>query len=149
MRPRAKTPISRGQMSIATGTTLAFTDINVYEKIIGTWGDGFSNNFTISDANDRITYTGAQTMVFLFTGSADLSVDKACITTFIQYKNGNPVAGTETIHGFTSAAKVGTISIARLVQLSQGDYLEVWAKVDTTAVTMTISALAITFFGEN
>lgn len=66
-----RTPISRGQMSLALGTTLAFANINTYEKVIGTWGDGFSNNFVISDANDRITYTGGQTMCFLFNGTAD------------------------------------------------------------------------------
>lgn len=148
MFPR-KTPNSRGQMSIALGTTLAFANINIYEKVIGTWSDGFSNNFVISDANDRITYTGGQTMVFLFNGTADASVDKACVTTFGLYKNGILIPGAETLHGFTSPAKVGTVSIAKLIELKQGDYLEVWAKVDTTAVTITFNVLSILFFGEN
>lgn len=144
-----KTPNSRGQMSIATGTTLAFGGTNTYQKVVGTWADGFSNNFTISNANDRITYTGTQTMVFLFNGVADASVDKACITTFGLYKNGTLITGAETPHGFTSASKIGTVSIARLIELKQGDFLEVWAKVDTSAVTITFNTLSISFFGEN
>lgn len=148
MLPR-KTPNSRGQMSIASGTTLAFVDINTYQKVVGTWSDGMANNFTISDANDRITYTGAQTMCFFFAGGADASVDKACVTHFGLYKNGTLIPGAETPHGFTSPTKVGTISITKLIELKQGDYLEVWAKVDTTAVTISFNTLSILFFGEN
>lgn len=136
-------------MSIAAGTTLAFGGTNTYQKVVGTWADGFSNNFTVSDANDRITYTGTQTEVFLFNGVADCSVDKACVTVFGLYKNGTPVTGAETPHGFTSASKIGTVSISRLIELKQGDYFEVWAKVDTSTVTITFNTLSILFFGEN
>lgn len=136
-------------MSITSGTTLAFGGVDTYEKVVGTWTDGCANNFAISDANDRITYIGCQSMCFLFNGVSDLSVDKACITTFGLYKNGALVTGAETPHGFTSPSKIGTISIAKLIQLNKGDYLEVWAKCDTTAVTMTFNTLSILFFGEN
>lgn len=136
-------------MGIASGNTLAFGGVNTYQKIVGTWSDGFSNNFTISDANDRITYIGTQTMIFLFNGVADCSVDKACVTTFGLYKNGSLVTGAETPHGFTSASKIGTVSISRLIELKPGDYIEAWAKVDTAAVTITFNTLSISFFGEN
>lgn len=149
MRPRAKTPNNRGQMSINSGATLAFGGVDTYEKVVGTWTDGSANNFTISDANDRITYTGQQSMCMLFNGVADLSVDKACVTTFGLYKNNALITGAETPHGFTSPAKIGTISISRLLQVVPGDYFEVWAKCDTTAVTMTFNTLSISFFGEN
>jgi hypothetical protein len=144
-----KTPNSRGQMAIASETTLAFAGTNTYEKVTGTWGDGCANNFTVSDANDRITYTGDQTMCFIFGGASDCSVNKACITHFGLYKNGSLVPGAETPHGFTSPSKIGTVSINRIIQLVKGDYLEVWAKVDTAAVTITFNTLVITFFGEN
>lgn len=149
MRPRAKTPNNRGQMNITPETTLAFAGVDTFEKIVGTWTDGNLNNFTIDDANDRLVYTGPQTMVFLFNGVADVSVSNACSTVFRLYKNGVGIASTDTPHGFASPSKVGTVSTVGMLSINKGDYFEVWAKCDTGGVTMTFHTLKILLFGEN
>ncbi len=51
MRTRAKTPVNRGQMNISSGMSLSFSG-TAYEKIVGNWVDGCSNNFSIDDVND-------------------------------------------------------------------------------------------------
>jgi len=142
-------PKCRGQMSLAVDTTLDFTTPNTYQKVIGTWSDGYVNKFIVSDVNDRITYTGTQSMAFLFTGVMDSSVNKACETMVGLYKNDSLVVGAETVHTFTSAAKVGTIAITRITQINPGDYFEVWIKSTDDTAKITFNSLNITFFGEN
>lgn len=149
MKPRAKTPNNRGQMNITPETTLSFAAINTFEKVVGTWFDGNLNNFTIDDANDRLVYNGSQTMTFIFNGVADVSVSHACQTVFRLYKNNVGIAATDTPHGFSSPAKIGTISTVGLLTLNKGDYFEIWAKCDTEGVTITFNTLKILFFGEN
>jgi hypothetical protein len=138
----------RGQMHIDTGTTLAFTSANTYEKIVGTWTDGCANNFTISDVNDRITYNGNRTMCAVMNGVSDISVNKACTVTFALYKNGSLLTGAETPHTFGYISRYSTISITTIIEITQNDYFEVWAKADDTSVTLTINSLKILFFGE-
>ena len=138
----------RGQMHIATGTTLAFDAVDTYQKIIGTWTDGCANRFTVDDVNDRIIYNGVRSMVALMNGVSDIQTDKACQITYALYKNGTLVTGAETPHTFASASKYATISITTLIEIAANDYFEVWAKCDDNTVTLTINSLKILFFGE-
>lgn len=128
MKPRAKTPNSRGQMNIAKETTLTFA---------------------IDDVNDRITYNSTQSQTFLFLGVADVSVSNACSTVLRLYKNGTGIEATDTPHTFTSPSKVGTVSSFGLLSLNKGDFFEVWAKSDTAGITITFYNLRICLFGEN
>lgn len=136
-------------MSIGVNTTLDVTTANTYQKIIGTWSDGSANNWSVSDANDRLTYNGTQTLAFLFTGVMDFSASKANNCVIGLYKNGSLLAGAETYHEFTSVDKIGTIAITRILNVTPGSYFEVWIKSDDDTVVFTFSTINITFFGEN
>jgi hypothetical protein len=144
-----KTPNNRGQMHLATGTTLAFAATDTYEKIVGTWTDGCANNFVVDDVNDRITYTGKQTMCMLMNGVSDCQVNKNCQISYALYRNGSLVTGAETPHTFQAVAKYSNISITTLLNINSGDYFEVFAKCDAGDTTLTINSLKILFFGEN
>jgi hypothetical protein len=136
----------KGGMHVNPGTTVAFAGVDTYEKIIGTWSDGISVKFTVDDVNDRLIYTGDDTLTFIMNGVSNLSVDRSCQTTYGLYVNGVLVPGAETPHTFAASARVDTISISGLIELKKNDYIEIWAKCDTAGTTMTIQLGQITMF---
>jgi hypothetical protein len=56
----------RGQMTLATGTTLTYGADDTYEKVVGNWSDGTLNYFTVDDVNDRLIYNGPSGVNFFF-----------------------------------------------------------------------------------
>lgn len=139
----------RGQMAIATGTTLTYGADDTYEKVVGAWSDGCLNYFTLDDVNDRLIYNGPSGVCFLFVGTSDLSISSAPSTIhYALYINDSLVPGAETPHTFTAPSKTSNISINKIITLNNGDYLEVWSKCDTGGYTITIGSLSICCWGD-
>ncbi len=139
--------ISKGQMALSSSENTTLTTSPDYYKIGGTWADGVSECFDV-DAGGRLTFNGCCATNFLFTGVSDLKVNKACTLTYGLYLNGALVSGAETPHTFTSASKVESISITKIVTLQPGDYVEVHAKSSEDTTILTSETLSITFWGE-
>lgn len=138
----------RGQMTLATGTTLTYGADDTYEKVVGNWSDGTLNYFTVDDVNDRLIYNGPSGVNFFFVGVSDIAISAADIIHYALFINGNLVPGAETPHSFDSPAKTTNISITRIFSLNHGDYLEVWSKCVNSGRTITIGSLAICCWGD-
>ena len=121
-------------------------DLGTYYKIGGTWGGHECRGF-IRDGSGKLTYLSGGGCTFLFNGSSDVSVNKACRITYGLYKNGVLVSNAETPHDFSATSKIESLGITALADLNLGDYLEIYVKssVDDTEITST--SLAITFLG--
>lgn len=139
--------VDRGQMAVASGTTVDYDTVDVYQKIIGTWSDGCLNNFTLDDANDRLIFNGNDGSCFLFVGSSEVQIDNAGTIYYALYLNGVLATGAETEHTFSAPAKTSSIAINKIITLNNGDYVEVWTKC-SGLYTITIKALTVCFWGE-
>ena len=140
-----KTSVDRGQLRLTVTATTTTGTAGDYTKILGTFANGSSKNFTVS--GNKLIYNGPSGQDFLFSGASDVEVDKACILTYGLYVNDALVAGAETPHTFVAASKISNISITAIVTLNHGDEIDVYVKssVDTTVVDPT--TLIITFLG--
>lgn len=134
-----------GQLRLIEETNTTLTNAGQYYKIAGTMSDGHAAGFIVTD--NKLKYTGPSGTCFHFSGVCDLQVDKACNTVFSLYKNGELVTGAQTPHTFVSPSKTGTIAITAIVELSQDDELEVYAKSDEAVTLMTVETLNIVFWG--
>lgn len=82
---------------------------------------------------------------FLFSGSADVALNKAARLTFSLFMDGVLVPGAQTPHDFTSASKVSGISITAFIDVPAGSALEVRAKGDGTLSTeLVVNTLNVT-----
>lgn len=133
----------RGQMGLDCSTPLVVDIIsaNTYQLVEGTWCDGSNNLFTIS--GNTLKYTGIEDVVVFFAGHSDLQVSKVGQLSYGLYKNGQLVSGAETPHTFVTSAKTSTISIAKIIELSYNDELEIWVKYDDDSAELTIYSLTI------
>lgn len=134
-----------GQLRLQSETPTVLTNANEYYKVAGTFGDGHSLGFEVT--NNKLKYIGPSSVCFQFTGVCDLQVDKACSTVFSLYINGELVTAAQTPHTFVSPSKTGTIAIVAIIELTQDDELEVYAKSDTALTTMTVETLNIVCWG--
>lgn len=105
---------------------------------------GLTNGFEVS--NGTLIKTVGNTK-FLIVGTSDLEVNKAVTTTYTLWLNGIPIAGQQTRHTFTSAAKITTIAITAIAEIVLGDEIEIRVKGDgiATSVIITIDSLNVTF----
>ena len=139
--------ICKGQMALSASQVTTLTTADLYYKIAGTWGDGLLENFEI-DAGGKLTFNGCSGTGFLFNGVSDLKVDKVCTLTYGLYLNGSLVSGAETPHDFTAASKVESISITKIISLTPGDEIEIYAKSNAATTSLTSETLLITMWGE-
>ena len=134
-------------MRRTSGGTITLTTAETYQKLTGTFEDGVCNCFTL-DTNGKLTFDGDQSMDFLFTGVSDLQAYKTCTVSYALYLNGVLVSDSVTPTTFSHANAIKNISISRIVQLNQGDEIEVYVKSDTASTIIEIKSFNITFWGE-
>lgn len=137
----------RGQLRLTAPADTDTTTVDTYVKIVGTFDDGLANNFTI--VANKLVWNGNDGTVFLVNGTSELHVDKACKTTYGLFKNGVLIPGAETPHDFPASLRTDSIAITGIVELDNGDEIDVHVKSDTTNTKVTVSTLRVTFWGES
>lgn len=121
----------------ANATSTTITVAGTYYKAAGTSTSGNNSQFTAT--NNRITYNGLKTNLFLVNCSASLSCGTPNQTLgCILAKNGSTIAGSEQEIRVSSASQSSNGNAKSIVSLSTGDYVELWVtnKTATNAVTV-------------
>jgi hypothetical protein len=137
--------VNRGQLKLSAPETTTLTTIGQYYQINGVFTDGSVNNFTLA-ADGTLTYHGPD-CAFLMNGSSDYASDKTAEVTYGLYLNGVLAPGAETPHDFDAANKTENIAINVLVDLTAGDYINVYAKSDSATTVISLASLIVTFYG--
>lgn len=98
--------------------------------------------FTSSDSTLFVGESG----IYLFNGVSDIQINKGATIYYGLSKNEEVLQYQTTPHTFLNQAKISTISITGLIDLEEGDELEVWVKGDgTSGLILTISNLDTTY----
>lgn len=112
----------------------SITQIGVYQKLIIPFlVKSKSADFTIDTINNRLLYTGVMTKEFLFNASASVlnSGTPNMSLHFVVIKNGNvQLTNTESATKLDSASSITSINASNAIDLSQNDYIEIWAYSD-------------------
>jgi hypothetical protein len=133
-----------GMIKLATPLAVNLETAGQYYKIPGTYDTGvLSYHFTVNAAG-KLTYNGPKG-IFLMNGISDVQVNKLCTITYATKKNAEFLS--DTSHIFATADRNETLATTNLVQLVQGDYLEVYAKSTTVNTLVTPATLKVTFYG--
>jgi len=103
------------------------------------------NGFSVTTGTLKYEGTGG---TFLINGVSDLEVNKATGICYALFVNGSEVPGEVTPHGFTNQSKIENISITAIGVLATNDLIEIRARTDASAmtVTITVAKLDVTFF---
>ena len=101
---------------------------------------GVLNRFTFLDG--VYTYTGDDTKDFHFSGTANVSSDKACRITFGLAVDNVVIPGGETPSDVHVVAKTANISISTLIPLlEKNKEVSIWAKSDTASTALTVDTI--------
>lgn len=137
-----------GKLRLSSVATVNCATANTFYKISGTFTDDGDNvGFTTDDTNDRIT-SDVGGKKYLFMGTSDVEVSKACKLKYTLYKNGVDT-GKTTPHDFKDldddVDSTQNISIVDIFDISPNDYFEVWVSSDQSNTTVTVNTLTIIF----
>jgi|LGOV01.1.fsa_nt_gb hypothetical protein len=134
----------RGFFALIVADNLTFIADDTYYAIPGVFTDaGLSYKFT-SGVDGTLTYNGEDGVIRV-DGTSDVSIDSATVVhvSYILYKNGSPILGTETPHGFSNQSRTENISITGLIDVENGDIFQVFAKCDVAGKIMAIETLNV------
>lgn len=132
-----------GSMYISSTAITAIATQNIPVKIAGTTTPNVLNE-RFSHTNNRLTYTG-EDLAFvevLSIISIDAAANNKQFTCYIT-KNGQIVAGSGSTMLVSSGTDVRSLTCATLVELSIGDYVEVWVENDSDDTDLTVTALTV------
>lgn len=140
----------RGRLRLEAEAITSIVNADTYYKIAGTFLDGESRLFEVSE--NKLTWHGPDNAVFLFNGVSDAQVDKACTITYGLFRNGalleDATGGTaESPHTFPASARISTLAITDIVKLQKNDELEVYAKSSAINTNLDVKTLVLTFWG--
>lgn len=141
-----KISLYRGQSRLTAEADTILTNANQYYHILGVYSDGNALGFTTL-VDGKITFNGHDGTAFIMNGVSDLAVDKNCKLSYGLYKNGVLIPGAESPHDFEHANQTILLAINFLITLNKNDYLEVYAKSDIAATTLTVTSLVTTYMG--
>ena len=130
-------------MYISSSAPTTISTIDVFVKAAGTTTEVTSSaDFTVSSSN-RFTYTGAATRRF----KVDL------VSSITSVSNNQKIRLRYAIDGTTQASSeiaklgtgtiVGTIPLTDMVELSQGQYIELWVANNTSTSDLTVDTMNI------
>ena len=125
---------------IGNATATTFSAANTFTKILGTTTVGtYISKF--SHTNNRVTYTGNLTRLFKFAGVVSMSGGARDVLSCQFALNGAAMPQTESKSeiGSIITGRIEGLSIHGLIQMSPGDYVEVFIanRTDTTSATIT------------
>lgn len=135
---------AHGQHRLMEKTSTTITNKDTYVKVLGNFEDGETKGFEF--IANKLCWQGSSGTVFLFNGSSDLEVNKACTISYGLFLNGVLVEEAQTPHSFVSPSKTSNISITALVRLQQDDEIEVFVKSSEDNTIVTVHTLAITLW---
>ena len=121
----------------SSGATTSFASSNTFYPLVCTTTEGFSSsNMTVE--NNKVTYTGAQSLVLKIEGIAAVSGGNNDEIHFAFYKNGSLVPCSEQDVVLSSAGKGSSCAFQCMQQFSTNDYVQVYVKNvgDTTSITL-------------
>jgi hypothetical protein len=139
----------RGQLTLTVPAETTLAVAGTYYKIDGIFTDGAACGFKVEE--NKLIYQGPSGVCFLMNGVSDISVNKACELSYALFLNGeiytDPNGGTaETPHTFPASARTQTMAITALMELNNGDEIEIYAKSSEALTIMTARTLRVTFF---
>lgn len=140
----ARTWAYKGCHHLTAAETTVCTLADTYYIVDWTRSDWTCNNWFTFDWAGKLTYNWESWVIFLFTWVSDLSVSAASRVTYWLYINWALVSWAETPTDFTSASKVGNISITNFIPLNPWDYIEIYCKNDVAWTTITHNTLLLT-----
>ena len=140
------TAVARGNLKLSTSADITCTEADTYYKINGTnWTSAGLENFSALNTG-VITYEGENTRNFVFAGASDLSSDAAAVVTYVLYKNGEAVAGSETPHTFAVQDNIENISIVGIIEdVENGDEFEIYVKSSDEGGVVSVETLSVIF----
>lgn len=131
-------------MGNTTVTDIVTTGVGV--KVAGSTTLG-AQNARFANGNNRLTYGPGRTRLFQFTAVGNEAVGgNNHQYAFSFYKNGVKVAESEKTITADSSGKTSTFIIQAIIELSEGDYVEVWVQDNTGTADVTVSHLNVMAF---
>jgi hypothetical protein len=132
-----KDQVASGDVYIASATATAISAVNTPVKVAGT--TTATNLFRVtSPSNNRLTYNGSRTRKFR--ASAVVSFTAATSNEEISFyfaKNGVVLPATRSKRKIGTGSDVGIIAISGIIELSAGDYVEVWVENNSSSANVT------------
>lgn len=141
----------RAEMYWSTPAATTTSDTGTYYKAAGTTTLQTSPaavNFTMP-ANNRLTYTGTPTRLFLvqFHGT-QVAQSGSVVVHWRIAKGGTTIAASEISRKQgANATDVGAFAIGTIVSLATNEYVEVWLRNATSTTTVTVQAGNLTVWG--
>lgn len=125
-------------------TATTFSATSTYTKVLGTTTEN-SLNQRFEHTNNRLEYSGSITKIFTLTAIASISGGNNKDLDLVFVKNGGIVLSASSAKVTTDAGgKVTNMSISDVIELSYGDYVEVWMANDTDTTAATVVNLSFT-----
>jgi hypothetical protein len=97
-----------------------------------------STEFTHAD--NRLTYTGSGTRMFLVTATISMTAASAADSEVYIAKNGSIIVASEIIRKISTASDNGALATSILVTMANTDYVEIWLECVNADETLTVSA---------
>lgn len=134
---------SYGSLSVSSATETSIGTAGVSVKALGTTTAGLLQDFTAVGDN-RLRYDGSQTAVF------EVQVHGSAIGTNAQVlelsiaKGGSNIESTAIQRKTGTGADVGAFSTGCIVELAEGEYVELFVANNTTNANLTIQKMVMT-----
>lgn len=122
-----------------TSSVTTMTASNTYYKLNVNTTVGYSRNGLSSTIANKISYSSQLTKIFKMECIISLSSANNNEIHVAFFKNGEILPCSEQELVTDSSGKLGAIPNQCLVELSTGDYVEVWAKNKTASNNITVS----------
>ena len=136
--------VAGGNIYLSTPTTTSISGSDDPTKISGTTATANLFRFT-SAVDNQMVYAGTKTRTFqIFAAISMTSPANNKIYQFHIAKNGSIVPGTAQSRKIASGSDVGALSISGVVELSTGDYVEVWVENISDGSNITIESMNLT-----
>lgn len=132
-----------GEIYITTPIATTCTVAGTFYLVAGTTTSDELQDFTAT--NERLTYNGAGTRVFLVAAAISVSSDanNVVLSTKV-YKNGAAHAASLIQRKITVANDIGAQAIATLVTLTTNDYIEIYIACDNAGTAITFECMSLT-----
>jgi len=124
----------------ATATTIGAVDTPV--KILGTTtANTINQKFTHTD--NRLTYSGALIRDFQVTATSSLTSGNNNVIGLYVAKNGVVIASSEMYSTTSSGGRAESITCQTILELNEGDYVEMYVENTTAATDITVEYLNV------
>ena len=138
---------NRGVINSARVGALGWTDnatvtpitLNVPSKALAT-STANPINQRFSHSNNRLTYTSEIAGTFYVSATASLISGNNLQCSVFIYKNGLALEGGVSNITTNGSGRAESVAVQALVELSLGDYLEIWVSNRTNSTNITVSA---------